>query len=108
MKLIELVNYFRVGNSYDSFCKKFSLDSESEVIEIFMKKPIAIENELFFFEDEKLDGKIEFISNGVHYCNLFDFFYFLDVIEELNLDKNKNLTDYEISKILYDYAINDA
>ncbi|OJW02647.1 MAG: hypothetical protein BGO52_00600 [Sphingobacteriales bacterium 44-61] len=108
MKLVELVNYFRSGGAYEDFCQSQSLNTESEVIEIYMEKPFNLDNSLAFFEIEKTEGKNEYILNGVKYFNLIDFYYFLDSIEESNIDENASLTDNEIAKKIYDYAINDA
>ncbi|MFP3591354.1 hypothetical protein [Chryseobacterium sp. SIMBA_038] len=108
MKLLELVNYFRSGGSYEEFCESHSLDQESEVVEIYMKQPLKIDNELAFFEIEKTEGNFEFSDNGTTYCNLFDFYYFLDAIEDSNNEENQSFTNEEIAKLLYNYAINDA
>lgn len=108
MNLLELVSYYRDGRSYEEFCISNSLDQESEVIEIYMEQPLQIYGELGFFEIEKTDGVYEYISDGIKYSNLFDFFYFLDVIKESNNPDNRHLTDDQIAKILFDYAINDV
>lgn len=108
MKLLELVNYFRSGGSYEEFCESQSLDQESEVVEIYMKQPLEINNDLAFFEIEKTEGNFEFSNNGIMYSSLFDFYYFLDAIEDSNNEENKSLTNEEITKLLYNYAINDA
>lgn len=108
MKLLELVNYFRNGGSYEKFCMAESLDQESEVVEIYMKQPLEINSDLVFFEIEKTEGNYEFSENGILYSNLFDFYYFQDAIEESNNSDNKHLTDDQLAKILFDYAINDA
>lgn len=108
MKLLELVKYFRNGGSYEEFCQKHSLDHESEVIEIYMKQPLKIDNDLGFFEIEKTEGNFEYSYDGIEYSNLFDFYYFLDTIEESNDAKNRSLSNEELTKLLYNYAINDA
>lgn len=108
MKLLELVNYFRNGGSYEQFCETESLDQESEVVEIYMKQPLEINSDLGFFEIEKTEGNYQFSDNGIAYSNLFDFYYFLDAIEDSNNEENQSLTNEEITKTLYDYAINDA
>ncbi|MCB9230396.1 MAG: hypothetical protein H6581_01930 [Bacteroidia bacterium] len=108
MKLVELVNYFREGGPFEDFCTSHSLDIDSEVIEIFMKKPFSLENELGFFEIEKTGGNIEFAVGGEMYINLFDFYYFLDVIKESNEGPNKVLSDSELANRLLLYAIRDA
>ncbi|WP_196884889.1 hypothetical protein [Aureivirga sp. CE67] len=107
MKIIELVNYFRKKGDYQNFCDKESLDVESGVVEIYMKKPFDLENELMFFEIEKTKGNIEFLFNDVKYYNLFDFYYFLDVIEELK-GIDSVISDNDIAVKLLNYAINDA
>jgi len=108
MKLIELINFFRQGGSYESFCESQSLNKEAEVIEIYMKKPFHINNKLFFFEIEDTQGQVEYTVDGTKYFNLFDFFYFLDAIEESNNDENTSLTNDVIAERLFHYAIYDA
>ena len=108
MNIIELVNYFRSGGNYEEFCQKQSLNLESEVVEVYMKKPFKINNDLAFFEIENTEGRVEYVYDKEIYFNLFDFYYFQDVIEESNNIENLSLSDEIIAKRLYDYAINDA
>ncbi|MDF2934039.1 MAG: hypothetical protein K0R36_3370 [Chryseobacterium sp.] len=108
MKLLELVKYFRTGGSFEEFCKVQSLDQDAEVIEIYMKESLKINNDIAFFEIEKTEGNYEYFNNEEKYFNLFDFYYFLDAIEDSNNEENNSLTDEEITKLLYDYAVNDA
>ena len=74
MKLLELVQYFRNGGSYEDFCQAQSLDTESEVVEIFIEQPLKIDGSLAFFEIEKIEGNIEYVDNWMKYSNLFDFY----------------------------------
>lgn len=108
MKLLELVKYFRKDGTYEEFCEKHSLNLESEVVEIYMKKPFSFDNDLAFFEIENTEGKIEYTFNNENFYNLFDFYYFQDAIEESNSQNNILLSDAIIAKRLYDYAMNDA
>ncbi len=108
MKLIDLVNYFRNGGSLEKFCNERFLDKDSEVVEVYMSKPLTLQNELVFFEIEKTEGKIEYISNGITFFNLFDFYYFFDVIEDLKQNTNSELSNNEVANRLLSYAINDA
>ena len=108
MKLIDLIKYFREGGSFEEFCKKNSLNVEAETIEVYMTKPFSLEKDLAFFEIEKTKGLIEYTSNNTTFYNLFDFYYFLDVIEELKEEKNKKLSNHEIAKNILSYAIRDA
>lgn len=108
MKLLELVSYFKDGGSFKEFCEKLSLNLESEVVEIFMTKPFHLENDLSFFEIEKTEGRVEFNQDGIMYHNLFDFYYFLGVIEESNLEADKSISNIEIAERLLSFAINDA
>jgi len=73
-----------------------------------MQKPFSINNDLAFFEIENTEGMAEYTFNGVKYFSLFDFYYFLDAIEESNHGENASLTDDTIAIHLYGYAINDA
>lgn len=103
MNLIELVSYFRKGNNLGSFTDKMKLDEESEVIFAFSKRPYKIEDSLLFFEFEKTEGKgIYNYDNEDCYC-LFDFYYFLDVIEEAS-----NISDIELANVIFNYIKNDA
>ena len=108
MKLIELVSYFRKGGSFEEFCNDKSLDIEAEVVEIYMEKPFDLGNDLVFFEIEKTEGNTKYTSNGVTYFNLFDFYYFLDAIEESNEGGNESISDDELAKRLLSYAIHDS
>jgi hypothetical protein len=108
MKLVELVHHFRIGDSFEKFCKSNSLDLESEVVEVYMEQPFRLDNDLAFFEIEKTEGKVEYLTNGITYFNMFDFYHFLEVIEEYNKNENKLLSDNEIAIRVFDYAIHDA
>lgn len=106
MQLTNLITFFRQGGDFSSFCKAQGLDEASEVIEIYAQEPVCLESELGFFPIEETEGKIEFQSNNIRYKNLFDFFYFSDVIEEVKRDKG--LTDTELAQRLFAYAMKDA
>ena len=108
MELIELVKYFRIGGTYEKFCQDRSLNLKSEVVEIYMQKPFSIDNDLAFFEIESTEGMVEYNFNGITYYNLFDFYYFLDVIAESKEEQNINITDEELARRLYNYALKDA
>jgi hypothetical protein len=106
MKLIDLVIYFRHGGTFEGFCKTQGLNAESEVIEIYAQVPVGLESQLGFFPIEETEGKAEFSSDGVKYKTLFDFFYFLEVIEDL---KGVQLPeDGELAQKLLSYALSDA
>lgn len=51
--MIELVSYFKNGGSFEQFCETHSLDQKSEVIEIYMEKPVSFDQNIAFFEIEK-------------------------------------------------------
>lgn len=108
MKLVDLVNYFRNGGTYEEFCKSNSLDTDSEVVEVYMEKPFDIDKDLLFFEIEKTEGKIEYLYKEVKYFNLFDFYYFLDVIEDSTSIEKRSLPNSLIAKQLLSYGIHDA
>ncbi|MEM9857751.1 MAG: hypothetical protein AAF843_10355 [Bacteroidota bacterium] len=108
MILEELVSYFRNGGSFEEFCDDKSLDIESEVIEIYMEKPFNIDNALSFFEFEKTEGKVEYVHNDKKYFSLFDFYYFLEAIEESNSGQHQSLSDTQIAGMLFSYAVSDA
>ncbi len=105
MKLIDLVSYFRQGGISEDFCKSNSLDPESEVIEVYAEEPVSFESNLGFFPIEETEGQIEHQSDGKKYHNLFDFFYFLEAIEEV---KNNDVQDIVLAESLFSYALNDA
>ena len=104
MNFIDLVSFFRKNNSLEDFCQKNNLDNDSEVIEIYMQKPFGVNNELSFFEIEKTDGRIAYLSNGIMYYELLDMYHFREYV----LAFPKKLTDEQIAIRLLDYANNDA
>ncbi|MDM1397603.1 hypothetical protein HX049_10480 [Myroides odoratimimus] len=108
MKLVDLVKYFRKGGTYQDFCKQYSLNFDSEVIEIYMETPFQIDNELSFFEIEQTEGVLEFEVNNIVLSSLFDFYVFLDMIEESNQETYKNVSDLDIAKRLISYGFNNA
>jgi hypothetical protein len=106
MKLIDLVAYFRHGGTFEDFCRTQGLNAESEVIEIYAQEPVGLESQLGFFPIEETEGKAEFLSDGVKYKSVFNFFYFLEVIEDL---KGVQLPeDAELAQKLLSYALRDA
>ena len=106
MRLIDLITYFRHGESFEDFCREQSLNTEAEVIEIYAQKPVSLESQLGFFPIEETEGQAEFLSDDIEYQTLFDFFYFLDFIRELK--ENETTEDAELAQILLSYALNDA
>ena len=106
MKLIELISFFRQGGAFADFCKEQRLNEEVEVIEIYAQEPVGLEAELSFFSIEETEGRIEFQSEGVRYHNLFDFFYFMEVIDDLK--GSEEPTHAELAQKLFSYAIKDA
>ena len=108
MILTELVHYFRNEGSFEDFCHQQSLDLNSEVIGVFAQVPLSIQSPLGFFEIEKTEGRIAYSHDNVEYRNLFDFFFFLDAIEESKVEPNRSSRDSEIAEKLLSYAINDA
>ena len=105
MKLVDLISYFRQGGTFEGFCKSNTLDAESEVIEVYAEEPTSIESNLGFFAIEETEGQVEFQSGEKNYRNLFDFFYFLEAIEEI---KGSDTEDAAFAESLFSYAINDA
>lgn len=106
MKLIDLIAFFRKGGTFEDFCKEHSLNTESEVIEIYAQEPMNLESHLGFFPVEETEGRVEFQSRGVKYHNLFDFFYFLEVIKDL--ESSEEPSDGELAQKLFSYAVKDA
>jgi len=108
MKLEELIEYFRSDGIFEEFCDKQELNSESEVIEIYGIKPFSLDMDLAFFSIEETKGAIQYSYEGRDYCNLFDFYFFLDAIEESKNEQNRDLEDRQIAEKLLAYAENDA
>ena len=106
MKLIDLIDYFRGESSFDEFCKRNDLSSESEAIEIFAEQPVTLNSRLGFFPIEETNGRIEIEKDGKAYRNLFSFFYFLDAIDEAK--QMEGMENEELAGKLFSYAINDA
>ena len=107
MKLLELVKYFRDGGSFESFCDEHNLNSEAEVVEVYAEQPITLESSLSFFEIEETEGLSIYESKGATYHNLFDFYYFQDVIEEVSTS-DAPPSNEQLAKSLLSYALHDA
>ncbi|AZA77811.1 hypothetical protein EG359_10390 [Chryseobacterium joostei] len=61
----------------------------------------------------KLLELVSYFRNGGSYeefcqSNFFDFYYFPDTIEEANNEENQALNDEELTRLLFNYAINGA
>jgi len=108
MTLTELIHYFRNDGSFEDFCRKQSLDLDSEVIEIFARPPLSMRSPLGFFEIERTEGRITHSHDDQEYRSLFDFYFFRDAIEESKNEQNRSLQDSEVARKLLSYAINDA
>lgn len=106
MKLIDLISYFRSGGTFQDFCKTHGLNAESEVIDIYAVKPANLDSQLGFFPIEETEGHVEFLAQGLAYQNLFDFFYFLDVIKDVR--DSSQPEDAELARVLLTYALKDA
>ena len=106
MKLPALISFFRRGGSFADFCQLHGLDQTSEVIEICAKAPASADSELGFFPIEATGGRIEFQSQGLTYTCLFDFFYFLAVMEESR--HQEEISDAELAQRLWRFAVDDA
>ena len=110
MNLIDLINRFKKDQDFEIFCSEQSLNFDSESIQIYMQKAFDVKSDIFFFEDEVVKGLIEYKANGKIYHNLFDFYYFQDVIQDYinNYNSLGKLSSEELASILLNYAINDA
>jgi hypothetical protein len=106
MNLIDLISYFRRGGTFEDFCETHALDTDSEVIEIYALEPVGLDSPLGFFPIDVTEGRTEVVSGGAKYQNLFDMFYFLDVIVEVKGIDVPN--DSELAQTLLTYALNDA
>ena len=51
---------------------------------------------------------LEFEANNIVLLSLFDFYVFLDMIEESNQETYKNVSDLDIAKRLISYSLNNA
>lgn len=106
VKLIDLISAFRRGLEFDDFCSRHGLNAGAEVIEIYVRQPVSLESDLGFFEIDVTKGRFEYEEGGVKYQSLFDFFFFLDFMEEAR--SNCEFTDVQLAEKLFSYAIKDA
>ncbi len=104
MNLIDLIDFFKKGQDFKTFCTEQSINADSEVIEVYMHKPFNVKSEIFFFEIEDTEGLTKYEFNSKTYYNLFDFYYFQDVIN----DSSIKLSSEELANVLLSYSINDA
>jgi hypothetical protein len=105
MTLPELINYFREdGSTYEGFCKMQRLDADIESVEMYMPKPFGLNGKLEFFKVEETAGKSPYEYNGSEFYNMFDFYYFMNIIKD---PRNENMADIDLALRLIDYAERD-
>ncbi|GAQ13169.1 hypothetical protein MODO_0816 [Myroides odoratimimus] len=51
---------------------------------------------------------LEFEVNNIVLSSLFDFYVFLDMIEDSNQENYENVSDLDIAKRLFSYGLNNA
>jgi len=106
MTLIDLINHFKEGGSYEAFCNIQRLNSNMEDLEIYMPKPFGLNSKLEFFKVDVTAGKSPYDYNGAEFYKLFDFFYFLNLVKQAHL--NESMTEIDLALRLLDYAERDA
>jgi len=104
MTLPDLINHFREGGSYEAFCKTARLDSNAENLTIYMPKPFGLNSKLEFFDADQTAGKSPYAYNGSEFYNLFDFYYFMNIMKD---NRNEALSDIDLALRLLDYAEKD-
>ncbi|TRW24685.1 hypothetical protein FMM05_09245 [Flavobacterium zepuense] len=102
MTLIDLIDHFKEGGSYEAFCNIQRINSDMEALEIYMPKPFGLNSKLEFFKTDVTAGKSPFNYNGAEFYKLFDFFYFLNITKRTLL--NESMTDIDLALRLLDYA----
>lgn len=106
MTLPELIQYFRNDGDYTSFCKMQRLDKDAEAIEIYAAQPFGLNSKLEFLAIEETAGRTPYSYNGNEVHSLFDFYYFINAVNEAFRDETKS--DIDIALRLLDYAERDA
>jgi len=102
MTLIDLINHFKEGGSYEAFCNIQRINSDMEALEIYMPKPFGLNSKLEFFKADATGGKSPYDYNGTEFYKLFDFFYFLNITKQAF--RNQSITDIDLALRLLDQA----
>ena len=108
MKLIELIKYLTNPEMLEGFFQEQGLNTESEVLLIYMKGELDLSSDISILEIEETDDDLIFEKDGIQYIQLFPIDYTMDLIEfDLNM-KDKGYSDLEIAERLLEYRKYDA
>lgn len=108
MKLIELIKYLVNPEMLEEFFQEQRLNTESEVLLIYMKGDLDLASDISILEIEETEDDLIFEKDGEQYIQLFPIEYAKDLIEfDLNM-KDKDYSDLEIAERLLEYRKYDA
>lgn len=107
MKLTDLIDYLRSPNKLNQLLVEEQLNTDSEVIEIYMKDSLSLESEIKFFEIEETEDNLNFEKDGVTYVQLFPVDHAIEVLGFLNMPRESH-ENFDVAKRLLEYRIKDA
>lgn len=105
MNLIQFISYLKNDDGARKYLSLNHPEIDYYNAEVYLMGSISVESELDFFDDEKIDGKIEMIVNNQKYINLFSLDYLIEVINDYS---DVNSSDYQIANKVVSFRINDA
>lgn len=108
MTLIHLIKYLVHTENLKDLYKGKAINSESEALFIFLKDTIDLQSEVYIFDLEETDGKMNYTKDGVTYIQIFPLDLAIDLIESDLQLKDKGYSDLQIARRLLEYRIYDA
>ncbi len=107
MILENLIDYLDNSKKIDELYETYKVNTDSEAILVYMEHSLSLNSEIFLFDIEETEDKIQYKKNNTLFIQLFPVEYAIELLDDLNL-KNQGLSNLDIANRLLQYRINDA
>ena len=105
MNLIQFISYLKKDNRAQNYLNVNYPEIDFYNVEVYLENSLPVDSELKFFDDEKIDGRIEMIVNNQKFINLFTLDYLLEVVKDYS-DAKSNVQ--QIAEKVVSFRINNA
>ncbi|WP_430909124.1 hypothetical protein [Maribacter sp. 2-571] len=105
MNLLQFIPYLENESEMEEVILEHEPELDIELADIYLKKELSIYSEMFFFNSEEIEGKLEMEIEGNLLVNLFPLDYLIDVYSQY---KNLGGTNQEIAQKIISFRIKDA
>jgi len=105
MNLLEFITHLRNPSTIEDIVLKENRDIDIDYADIYLEESLSAYSNIYFFDAEQLDGKIEMELNGIKYVNLFPLDYLQDLFEEYSAPGD---SDLDTTNKILSFRMNDA